>query len=191
LRRALRSGAAAPRLRLTQLALGALDRLDAEALVLGVCSDDRPLTGAAGAADWRLQGRLSGFLQSGDFGGRADEVLLTDTCARIGTGRVLLVGLGPRGALDLAAARRGLRSMLVVAKKARLSRLALELPGLDQPGGPGPAELGALTLEVLDKAHADAQLELLVPSREVGEALRAALGDAAAWREDEPPPAEE
>ncbi|HOX45319.1 MAG TPA: M17 family peptidase N-terminal domain-containing protein [Myxococcota bacterium] len=185
MKRARKPAGSAPRLRLVTLRLETLDRLGVDALVLGVCSDDRPLQGAAGLCDWRLNGRLSALVQSGAFTGAADEVLLTDTGARIGTARVLLLGLGPKGGLELAAVRRGLRQMLVVAKKACLARLALELPGLGRPNGPAPAELAALTLEVVDKAYAEVELELLVPSREQGEALLHGLGEGhAEWREE-------
>jgi len=183
-KRSRRPAGDAPRLRLAPLRLEALDRLGVDALVLGVCSDDRPLVGAAGLCDWRLNGRLSALVQAGSFTGAPDEALLTDTGGRIGTARVLLLGLGPRSELELAAIRRGLRQMLVVAKKACLARLALELPGLGRPGGPAPAELAALTREVVDKAYAEVELELLVPTRELGDALLHALGALAEWREE-------
>jgi hypothetical protein len=172
------------RLRAWPLGLEGLDRLQAEALLLGLPSDERPLKGAAGCCDWRLLGRLSRLLKSGDFGARRDEALLTDTRGRIGAPRVLLIGLGPAQALDLAGLRHGIRQMLVVAKKARFQRLALEVPGLGR-GRVADAELARTFLDVAARAHPGAELDLLISAKPAGEALRAAARAVGArWLED-------
>ena len=55
------------------LTMEAVDQADAEALCLFVAADERPLTGLAGLADWRLCGRLSRMLRSGIVTGAGGE----------------------------------------------------------------------------------------------------------------------
>lgn len=144
--------------------LEALDHLQADVLLLGVFDDDRPLKGAAGYCDWRLNGRLSRMLQSGSFKSQADEVLLTDTAGRIPVPRVLLFGLGPRQALDLAAFRSVVRMMLVTAKKMGSSHLAMEMPGVN-PGPLDPRQGLDALLKVAHNAYPACRITLMVADR--------------------------
>lgn len=76
--------------------LEALDALTVETLVLLVPSDVRPPGGAFGSVDWRLDGRLTALLRSGQFGGGPDEALLLPTHGAFPFGRVLLLGTGTK-----------------------------------------------------------------------------------------------
>ena len=78
------------------LTLEAIDQADAESLCLFVGEDERPLTGLAGLADWRLSGGLSRLLRRGLLQGSAGEALLTPG-TRLGFKKVFLFGLGPIG----------------------------------------------------------------------------------------------
>lgn len=84
------------RVRLVEASLAALDALvGVDVLALFVFQDDRPLTGAAGYADWRLRGRLSRELRDGFFSGAVNETLMLMTTGLTVPG-VLVFGLGKR-----------------------------------------------------------------------------------------------
>ena len=76
------------------LTLDAFDALSAESLCLFVASDERPLTGLAGLADWRLAGKLSRMLRAGLLTGEAGEALLTPPGPRIAFKKMFLFGVG-------------------------------------------------------------------------------------------------
>ncbi len=147
-----------------------LDRIELDALVLGVFAEDRPLKGTAGLCDWRLNGRLSAMVQAGGFSGQAGETLLTDTNGRLAPTRVLLFGMGSRTKLSVSSLRHEVRNMLVVAKKARFEHLGLEPPGLALGLLPTD-ELLQASLEVVRKAYPKADLTLLCPDKECLEAV--------------------
>jgi hypothetical protein len=138
------------RLGVKTLPLGfeSLDRLYVDVLVLGPFEDERPLRGAAGYCDWRLNGRLSQMLEKESFLGKPRDVVLTDTGGRIGSPRVLLFGQGKRYSLDLTMFKRRVRKMIVDVKKAKFSSYAIELPGVD----PGPLHPEQAVYEFLDAA---------------------------------------
>jgi hypothetical protein len=77
------------------LTLDAFDALSAESLCLFVASDERPLTGLAGLADWRLSGRLSRMLRAGLLTGAEGEALLTQPGPRLAFKKLFLFGVGP------------------------------------------------------------------------------------------------
>jgi hypothetical protein len=133
------------------LNLEQIDGLEVDSLVLGVFQDDRPVKGAAGFCDWRLNGRISNVIQNGTFGGTPKETLLMDTNGRIMSKRLLLFGMGQREDLNLDKLSQVLSCMLVVAKKAKFSKLGLELPGF-----PGIAIKPAAAIDtLLDRAVED------------------------------------
>ena len=75
--------------------LGRWDRCPGgDALVVPLWTDVRPLRGAAGLLDWRLNGRLSQLLREGRVEGATGEKLLFVT-SRVPWRRVLTVGVGP------------------------------------------------------------------------------------------------
>ncbi len=156
-------------LRALRAGLATLDALQADVLIAGVASDERPLRGAAGYCDWRLNGRLSANLLAERFGGRLGETLLSDSNRRLGPPRIMLVGLGPRAELDEPAVRKAVRRMLVVARKARFERLALEPPGC---GVLDADRAVTIAVEVARKAAEGAELTLLCPDGDCLEALK-------------------
>lgn len=130
------------------LGLSSLDRMEVDVLVLGPFEAERPLRGATGYCDWRLNGRLSRMLEKESFQGKPRDVVLTDTGGRIGSPRVLLFGQGKRYSLDLTMYKRRVRKMIVDVKKACFSSYAIELPGVD----PGPLHPEQAICEFLDAA---------------------------------------
>jgi hypothetical protein len=110
--------------------LGRWDRCPGgDALVVPLWTDVRPLRGAAGLLDWRLNGRLSQLLREGRVEGATGEKLLFVT-SRVPWRRVLTVldafrglgiqsvGLAPPGRdMDRITPERALRVLLSVAEQ--------------------------------------------------------------------------
>ena len=112
------------------LSLEALDATGVDTLCLFVVSDERPLGGAAGYADWRLCGQLSRLLVDGFLEGSRGESLLLPSSGRIGAPRVVVLGLGPGGeALHPGVLRSALSQAADVLNRVRVDSVALELPG--------------------------------------------------------------
>lgn len=102
-----------------------LDQFAGELLILPVFQEDRPLPGAAGLADWRLNGFLSRQLQSGAFAAEADETLLTTSQGRLPCGWVLLYGLGMRRQATRATFFSLLKGTLRTLEKMGIARAGL------------------------------------------------------------------
>jgi hypothetical protein len=125
-----------------------------------ICTDVRPLRGAAGLLDWRLNGGLSACLREERFTGAAGEKLLMPT-ARLPWQAVLAVGVGPSAKFDEPRFRESLATVLTTARGLGQRRLALALPGRELAkidAGPALRELtenGALSaLTLIDSAAA-------------------------------------
>jgi hypothetical protein len=118
-----------------------------------VPTDVRPLRGAAGLLDWRLNGRLSSCLREERFQGTCGEKLLIPT-SRIPWRAVLAVGVGPAGEVDDERCRTALAVVLATARGLGQTRLALALPGRE--GGRLPLERAVILLaETLAAAARD------------------------------------
>jgi len=86
-----------------QFAAPELRRLDAsraDALVLTIFEDERPLRGASGLVDWRLCGRISHLLAEGRITGKRGETTLLPPRPRLPFDRLVLYGLGPADEFD-------------------------------------------------------------------------------------------
>lgn len=82
------------------VAPGPIDRVDVDIAVVTFFSDERPLRGAAGRADWRLCGAVSRLIQRGRISGAWGEAALIPSTGGLRSRWVLMLGLGPRGELD-------------------------------------------------------------------------------------------
>jgi hypothetical protein len=120
------------------LTLQAVDKVAAEALCLFVGEDERPLTGLAGLADWRLGGGLSRLLRAGLLKGTEGEALLTPA-RRMPFGKLFLFGLGPLAQDEERLASRIAEAIRKLAS-AGVGETALQLPQRLSP------ELGIRTL---------------------------------------------
>jgi hypothetical protein len=107
--------------------LKSLDELEADTLAIGITSDGRPLTGAAGFVDWRLCGQLSKLIVDGTITGAAGEKVLVPTGGRIPVPRLLLFGWGERDRLDSGATDR-MKWMVEVLEEAGAEKVAVALP---------------------------------------------------------------
>ena len=73
------------------------DRIDVQecdVIVTGFFLDERPLRGASGWIDWRLNGRLSRLIQAKRLTGEWKETILVPSEGRIVAPLILLIGLG-------------------------------------------------------------------------------------------------
>ena len=131
------------------LTLEAVDQAQAEALCLFIASDERPLTGLAGLADWRLSGKLSRLLRSGLLTGDAGEAVLTPPGARMAFQKLFLFGIGPSGQGDSELIGRVTEALHKLGQ-AGVREAAIQLPArlsmeagiralLDELRGPGRA----------------------------------------------------
>jgi hypothetical protein len=77
-----------------------LERVESEIVVASFFSDERPLRGGAGRADWRLCGGLSRRILAGDLSGLRGEALLMGCGRALRAPRLLLLGLGERASFD-------------------------------------------------------------------------------------------
>jgi hypothetical protein len=114
------------------LTLEAIDQAAAESLCLFVASDERPLTGLAGLADWRLSGRLSRLLRAGLLTGDAGEAVLTQPGARMGYRKLFLFGLGSSDQSEASLVLR-IADALRQLVQAGVREAALHLPSRVSP----------------------------------------------------------
>jgi hypothetical protein len=114
------------------LTLEAVDAAAAESLCLFIASDERPLTGLAGLADWRLSGKLSRLLRSGLLTGDAGEAVLTPPGARLGFKKLFLFGVGPSDQPDEKLAAQ-IADALRKLGQAGVQEAAMQLPSRLSP----------------------------------------------------------
>lgn len=107
-----------------------LERARAGLTVGGYFSDERPLRGGAGRADWRLCGLVSRLLADGELSGARGEAVLLPTFGRLRSPRLLLMGLGARADYDLAAFEALTRDVLVRAAALGVETVALAPLGI-------------------------------------------------------------
>ena len=105
-----------------------LEAVPAELAVVAFFADDRPLTGGAGRADWRLCGLLSQLLIAGRLKGEPGEAALIPSQGGVAAPLVLALGLGARGGLQLETLERYAAEALDRARKLRRGQVALGWP---------------------------------------------------------------
>jgi len=100
-----------------------------DCLVLPVFTNDRPLRGAAGLADWRLCGKLSSLVKANRMDGSAGETLMMPPGRRLRFGRIMWFGLGDAKAYSDERYRKDIAWILDVVGKAGISELTIQAPG--------------------------------------------------------------
>jgi leucyl aminopeptidase len=88
------------------------------------------LAARAAALDRALGGRIAAVLASGDFRGKAGQALCLYPDGAFPSRRVLLVGLGDEGSLDLESLRSAAGTAVGQAASRRAARVALVVPAL-------------------------------------------------------------
>jgi hypothetical protein len=121
-----------------------LERCPDELVAAGVFEDERPLKGLAGLVDWRLCGRLSALYLGGFASGALGERVLRPTGGRLPQPAVLLMGLGPRGALGLERAAQVARATWEVAVGLGARSISCEIFGAAALAEPPERKVRAL-----------------------------------------------
>jgi hypothetical protein len=76
------------------LSSDSIDVQECDVIATGFFLDERPLRGTSGWIDWRLNGRLSRFIQAKRLTGEWKETILLPSEGRIVAPLILLIGLG-------------------------------------------------------------------------------------------------
>lgn len=100
-----------------------------DALAVCLFEDVRPLRGAAGLLDWRLNGKLSAWIHSGRLHGAEGEQTLFPSGKRVAWRSILALGLGASKDFGEPRFRSALRRVITTMKGLGLRRLAMALPG--------------------------------------------------------------
>jgi hypothetical protein len=106
-----------------------LDELSAEVVACGVFRDTRPLTGLAGLLDWRLAGRLSRLAKEEFLLGEVGELLALPVRPRLPFDKLIVAGLGPRGAFGDSTFERVLERLMTALADLHVKKAVVELPG--------------------------------------------------------------
>ena len=93
-----------------------LDEVKAELMIIGRFEGERSLTPSLRRIDRALKGMIKEGIESGEFKGKPNEVLLLHTMGLIPTRRLLLVGLGKKEKFSLDILR---RAVATAAKRGR------------------------------------------------------------------------
>jgi hypothetical protein len=154
-------------------------------VLVPVWTDVRPLRGAAGLLDWRMCGRLSGWMMAGKVTGADGEQTLFPSGNRLAWRLVLAAGAGARADFSEKRLRALVRRLLKTLRGLHVGRVALALPDAPAPA-PMPVAGSTATLTsrrtldlVLDEIDAHpgtiTELTLLAPAaaqKELAEAIR-------------------
>lgn len=145
-----------------------------DALILTFFSDERPLRGAAGLADWRLCGRLSRLIRTQRLTGKRGETLLLPPGRRLPWKRIMVFGLGDSSRFDEDVYRQHVRWMRDVLARAGIREYAMQPPGR-ATGFIGARRALELWLEESDKDGRDDDIRVIDThggQKEMAETLR-------------------
>lgn len=138
-----------------------LELLEVELLAALLFVDQRPLVGAAGLLDWRLDGEITRMLQAGRISGERGEQLVLRAGAKLNAQWALLLGAGKRPDCSEGQLKTLLKELWKSCSRAGFKRIGVALPldcqsSLVSPGqlAPIPDELNVQYLFVDDAAMA-------------------------------------
>ncbi len=121
-----------------------IQNVEADAIVVNLFRGVTTPGGATGAVDAALGGRISRLIASGDFKGKADDVITLDAADGVAAKRVLVVGLGARSEFSLEAVRRAAAAAAKEARRRGAEHLATITHG-SGIGGLDPREAAEAT----------------------------------------------
>ncbi len=110
------------------LTSGGVDVQECEVLALGFFEDERPLKGATGWVDWRLNGKLSRFCIDGKLTGAWKEATLIPSEGRMSPRMILLLGLGKTRDYGILRVRELSSNLWHVLQKMRAPSACVSLP---------------------------------------------------------------
>ena len=177
--------------------VGRVEAASAEVLVLAHCEGEALAKQDAALLDRSLGGSLSKLVQSKEFEGKANEVLLYHTQDKAPAKRLVLVGLGRKNQVTLETIRQALGSAVKRVRQAKVGSFAVALPTVRPDGASSldvaqamveGAILGSYQFTVYRSEAASGQdiggMTLLIPKkgqlRQVAEGIRRGVATAEA-----------
>ncbi len=143
---------------------GAIQKWDADTIVVNLFAGAKTPGGATGAVDGALNGALCELIEGGDFSGEAGQVAVVYPRGSIPARRVICVGLGPEEALDVDVIRRAAATAILKARELGAGRVASVLHGT----GAGGLDVSAAAQAVAEGSQL-ALYQYQAPHREAGE----------------------
>ncbi len=113
---------------------GRVDKETAEALVLTQCEGEAFSHRDTAAVDKALGGALRDLLQSKEFEGKANEVVLFHTQGKVPAKRLILVGLGKKKDVMLDHIRQAMGLAVKRVRQAKAGSFTVALPSVTPPG---------------------------------------------------------
>ncbi len=105
-----------------------LETLEVEVIAALLFADQRPLAGAIGLLDWRLNGELTRLVQGGALRGERGEKLLLRAGNKLHSEWVLVLGGGKRHSCNGKLLHSAIREAMVSCRGAGFSSVVLALP---------------------------------------------------------------
>jgi leucyl aminopeptidase len=177
--------------------VGQTETTSAEVLVLTHCEGDGLAKQDAALLDQALGGSLRKLVQSKEFEGKANEVLLYHTQGKVPAKRLLLVGMGKKNEVTLEAIRQAMGSAAKRVRQAKVGSFAVALPTV-VPDGMSWVEVAQAMVEgailgsyqftvyrtTANSEHDVAGMRILIPQkdqlRQVTEGVRRGVATAEA-----------
>jgi leucyl aminopeptidase len=125
---------------------GRVEAEAAEALVLTHCEGEPLAKQDAAVLDQALGGVLRDLVQSKEFEGKANEVMLVHTQGKVPAKRIILVGLGKKKDLGLDHIRQALGHAAKRVRQAKAGSFTVALPSVT-PRGSSPIDVGQAMAE--------------------------------------------
>jgi leucyl aminopeptidase len=126
--------------------VGRAETAPAEVLVLTHCEGEGLAKQDAALLDRTLGGSLSNLVQSKEFEGKANEVLLYHTQGTVPAKRLALVGLGKKSEITLEKIRQAMGSAAKRARQTKVESFTVMLPTVT-PGGTSSLEVTQAMVE--------------------------------------------
>ena len=122
---------------------GSIEKIAADAVVLGIYENTKRLTGAAASVD-RAAGRaISACLSTKDFTGKKNQVTVLYPKSRPKFKRIILVGLGSADDMDVDDARQAAGTAVGCARNLGINTLTTTAMGAGKGGVDSGAAAGS------------------------------------------------
>lgn len=107
-----------------------IDKIETEAIVLLFFSNERPLKGATGLIDWRMNGSISRLISKGMISGEKGEATLILPSRRIKSEKILMAGLGDSSTFGEASLKDTAIAIIRQLDKISIKNFAVAMPPL-------------------------------------------------------------